>query len=743
MTTTTTTGAASAFAANETRVDGHRKVSGREQYTADIHRPNMLWAAFATSPYAYAKIKRIDTSAAKAYPGVRAVLTAEDIGRRRFGRQCFDWAVLAVDHALYVGDRVVAIAAETRAAADEAAKLVEVEYEELEPLLSAAAAIAPDAPALHPGWHDYIYLEYGERPRPQYPHANIHGESVTRRGEPIEQALAAAHRVFEHRFTTPRQHCGYMEPHATMVWIDDDGTVHVQSPNKSPFALRRQLSLCAEIPIEKIVVESSAIGGDFGAKGVSPDDFPVYFLAKATGRPVRYVETYSEELGSNHTRHVADIVMRSGVDRNGKLVAHAVELLYAGGAYTGARPGTTLTAGHGYCDAPYFAPNVEVRIRSVYTNTVPAAHVRIPGDVQGEWALEQHLEMIAAELGIDPIEFRLHNLVADGQPMLMGHHAVDANPIVTAVLERLRRECPSGAALAPHRGRGYALTMRDAGPGKTSVKLRLTADGRLHVITGAPDQGAGNQTVIARVTAAALGVDPKRVSVRRGSTAEALLDPGTGAGRVTNTAGGAAKDAGEKLRALLEERSGRTVDEHSIEAIARELAANGPIDVVGTNDAQWNTKNYSFSAYGVDLEIDPETGAFRFHDIVFVTDVGTVINPISHQGQIDGGFMNGLGFATMEEQSMDEDGKIQTMSLGEYKIPTMMDIPPFRTVLVEGWLGTGPFGAKQVGEISTAGVPPAVGNAVANAAGIRLHHFPVTAERIHAALAAKRATAAS
>ena len=376
---------------------------------------------------------------------------------------------------------------------------------------------------------------------------------------------------------------------------------------------------------------------------------------------------------------------------------------------------------------------MQIHIRSVYTNTVPGAHVRIPGDTQAVWALEQHLEAIAAELGIDSLELRRRNLVTGDQAMIMGHHAVDANPISNAVIDALERAMPE-VPLAPNRGRGYAFTCRDAGPGKTSLRLQLGADGKFLVITGVPDQGAGNQTMLARVAAAAIGVDPKRVNARRGSTAEAPHDPGAGAGRVTNTAGGAAKDAGEKMRALLQERSGRNVDESSIEEIARSLVGKEPLEVIGTNDAGWQSKNYSFSAYGVEVDVDPETGAFAVTDVVFVTDVGTVINPVTHQGQIDGGFMCGFGCAVMEDQAMDESGKITALSFADYKLPTIADIPPFRTILIEGWLGTGPFGAKQVGEISTAGVPAAVGNAVAHAVGVRLEQFPITAERIHTAL---------
>lgn len=518
--------------------------------------------------------------------------------------------------------------------------------------------------------------------------------------------------------------------------------MHVHTPNKGPYNLRRQFANVAEIPLEKIVIESTAIGGDYGGKGFTIDDLPVYYLAKATGRPVRYVESWAEELGANHSRHTAELVLRSGVDRDGRLVAFAADALYAGGAYCGARSnGHLLGPGHGFCEAPYWVPNLHVRIRSVYTNTVPGAHVRIPGDPQSVWAFEQHLEMIADALGIDPLEFRRRNLVADGQPLTHGHLITHAHPISRAVLDALDQAMPSGERLPANRGRGYALTCRNAGTGKTALRLQLHADGTFDIITGVPDQGAGNQTTLGRIAAAALDVDPARIRVRRGTTAEAPPDPGSGAGRVTNVAGGAAKDAGEKMRAFLHERSGRAVDERSIADIARSVAAAGPVEVTGANDAGWEAENYSFSAYGAEVEVDRETGFYRVRDMVFVTDVGAVINPVSHQGQLEGGFMHGFGCACMEEQVMDENGKIGALSLADYKLPTIADIPPLRTVLIEGWPGTGPYGAKQAGEISTAGVPAAIGNAVAAAVGVRLRAFPVTAERIYDALHTREAAA--
>ena len=734
------------LAEDEIRVDGHRKVSGREQYTADTQIPNCLWAAFTTSPHAFARIVRVDTRAAQAVPGVRAVLTAADIGPRRFGRQIFDWPVLAYDLVRYIGDRVAAVAAETREAAEEAARLVEVTYDELEPVLSPAAAIAPGAPVLHPDWHDYRFLSYLDREKPRYASPNIHGEVVIARGDAdIEPIFAAAHRVFEHRFSTPRQHCGYIEPHATVVWIDDDGTVHVRTPNKSPFALRSQLAFVAEIPPEKIVIEPAAIGGDFGGKGLTIDDFPCYFLARVTRRPVRFAQSYSNELGANTVRHAADIVLRTAVDADGRFLAHTSNVLYAGGAYAAAKVIHTLLQGLGYAAIPYHVPHLRIEVHSVYTNTIPAAHVRAPGDVQTFWAWEQHVDAIAGGLGIDAIDLRLRNLIRDGGETLTGEPVAGAFAMGSGVLETLRREGRFAEPLPAGRGRGISLTCRDAGLGTTSLRLRLDADGRFLVSTGVPDQGGGQHTVLQRVVAATLDVAPARIAVRRGNTAEVERDAGTGASRVTHVAGGAAKDAAEKLRSLLEDRSGLRLahdafvdaagNRHALEDVAADLCGAEPIEVVGTFDGVFNPHNFAFSAFAIEVAVDRDTGAFSVTDALFVTDVGAIINPVSFQGQIDGGFIYGLGQAALEEIPLDEGGKPITLNLGEYKLPTFMDIPPFRTVLVESPPGAGPFGAKLAGELTNPGVAPALFNAIAAATGVRIMQVPVTAERIFAALA--------
>jgi carbon-monoxide dehydrogenase large subunit len=747
--TTTTEGprAADLLGTNELRVEGRDKVSGRMQYTADVHRPNMLWAAFTTSPHPHAKIVRIDATAAKAVPGVRAVLTAADIGHRLFGRQLVDWPVLCWDKVRMIGDRVAAVAAETREAAEHAARLVEVVYEELPAVLDPAKALEADAPLIHPDRASYVHVAFAGKEPMRIPHLNVQGINRIAKGESdLAPLFAKAHRTFEHRFRSPRLHAGYIEPRSTLVWLDDDGTVHVQSPNKTPFALRGQLARTLEIPADKIVVEPSAIGGDFGGKGMTVDECPCYYLAKATGRPVRFVDSYTDELNSGCTRHSGAFTLRSAVDANGNIIAHHSEVLYNGGAYGAGKPGARVLPGQGYSTVPYRVPNVLIETKAVYTNTVPAAHVRSPNDVQIFFAWEQHIDMMAAELGVDSLEMRLRNVVRDGETAVTNETI--AHAAGTQVLERLRRESNYGAPVTAGRGRGIAMVCRHTGQAKTALRLRLEADGRIEIVTGVTEQGGGQLTVAQRVAGATLGVSSARIGVRRGNTRDVLQDPGTGGSRVTHSVGKAAQNGALVLREELEKRSGMTLRDdrfvgadgrrERFEDVVRRLCANGPIEAVGEYDGgthgPGHDGDFTFTGFSIEVDVDRETGTVRITDALMVTDVGEIINPVAHQGQIDGGFVYGVGTAMMEEVVVDESGKVATLSLGEYKLPTIADIPPFRSVLVTGSPGEGPYGAKMAGELSNTGVAPAIANAIHAAVGVRLTEFPMTAERVYAAL---------
>ncbi len=362
----TSTRTRSRFDADELRLDGQDKVRGRTQYAADVRAGDALWAAFSESPFAHATIRATDVSAALRVPGVRAVITAADIGRRRFGRRLCDWPILADGRVRFIGDRVAAVAAETRDAAEEAARAIVVEYDALPAVFGHAAALAADAPVLHPERDSYAYL--GRRPGlPPGTHPNVYAIESLRRGAEPESIFAGAARVFEHTFTIGRQHAGYIEPRATLVWIDAAGIVHLSSPNKGPYAFRTHFAHAVGLPEEQVVLEPVAIGGDFGGKGLTVDELPCYYLARATGRPVRYTSTSTEELRRGPTRHAATITLRTAVDSDGRILAHHSDVRYDGGAYAATKPIPNLLPGNAYGSIPYYVPNVRLDITGFYS----------------------------------------------------------------------------------------------------------------------------------------------------------------------------------------------------------------------------------------------------------------------------------------------------------------------------------------------------------------------------------------
>jgi carbon-monoxide dehydrogenase large subunit len=742
-----------ALADDEYRVEGREKVLGLARFAADYRRSGMLWAAYVRSPVPHARILDVDLAAARAEPGVHAVLGGADVRPARIGRTLQDWPVLAWDRVRFIGDRVVAIAAETAEAAERAAALVRVNYEELPAVFDPWTALAPDAPSLHPEADDYVYLG-GERPPRRHP--NVQGEHLVTVGEgDIESIMASAAHVFEHEFTTPRQHQGYIEPHACLVWLDDD-SVHVVSTNKGPFMLRTQLAASLGIAEAAIEVESPFIGGDFGGKGLSLDEQTCFFLARATGRPVMAVMSYLDEMQAAAPRHRTWLRLRTGVDRDGRFLAHEMTALVDGGAYAAGKPGRVLAPlGTLETLAPYRVPNARLGVTAVYTNSVPGGNMRAPGEYQAIFAGESHVDMIAAALGIDPLELRRRNAIRDGDLSPSGVVAhqprvVDVVNALDEIAERRPRRSGSG------HGIGFAIGIRGPASGRSTVAVRLQADGTIEVGTGVPDQGGGTHTAIRRVASAAMSVDPGRIHVRLGSTASGLVDTGVSGSRVTYHTSRAVEIAILQLRDALEEVAARrlAVDRGSVQladdafsvrdatgSVRRhpfeELARHVELDpFVVTFDGESDDRGASMDSvagYAVEVDVDRETGQVTIADATLVADVGTIINPLAHQGQLTGGFVGGLGGAMMEELVV-TDGRVETVGLHDYKLPTSADSPPFRTILLPSPPGPGAFGAKMAGEMSNGAVAPAIANAIADAIGIRVTSLPLSAERIHGLL---------
>jgi CO/xanthine dehydrogenase Mo-binding subunit len=738
------------FEEPEYRVEGPLKVTGAARYTADVSMPGMLWLAYTRSPRPHARIASIDTSAARNVPGVHAVLTGADIGDVRLGRRLLDWPALARDSVRMVGDRVAAVAAETKEAADEAARLVEVEYEDL-PLVTLDNALDPDAPVLHPEVDRYRVVGGPRRPTP---HPNIQGHAVVEKsetGESIEDVFGRADHVFEHNFSTAREFQGFLEPRACVLWIDEQDRVRIINTNKSPAALRQQLAVALDLPESQIVLDATFIGGDFGGKGLSIDEYTCYFLARATGRPIKAVMTYVDEMQATNSRHAAFIKLRTAVSADGKFLAHQSEAIIDGGAYAAGKPSPNLVVPAHTTLTPYHVPVTRLEAKTVYTNSIPGGSMRAPGDPQSMFASECHVDMIAERLGIDPIELRRRNALHDGEPSVTGERVHRARAM--EVLDALERESGWRQPVPAGHGRGVALGVRHIGAGATSVMLRLTGGGRVEVITGVADQGGGAHTVLRRVAAVVLSVDPRRVVIRHVDTAGPAPDPGIGGQRVTHVLGRAAQAGAVELKARLEELAAEamgwqagevrlesdrfTAGDQSapFDVVAEQIARGAPVEVEGAYDGNHKPGEpgeYEFAGYVVEVEVDRDTGQVHIHDVLLAADVGTIINPLAHQGQLEGGLIFGLGAALMEEMSV-QDGQITTLTLGDYKLPCAMDIPPFRTVLVRDPSGPGPLGAKAAGELTNTSVAPAVANAVA-ACGARVMHMPMTAERILGAL---------
>ena len=702
----------------ERRIDGDAKVSGGAKYTADLRIPGALDAAFVRSPYPHARIVSVDTTRARALAGVRAVITGADVKGERLGRRLQDWPVLCWDRVLFVGDRVAAVAADTREIAEEAVRLIAVEYQELPALLDMDAALVTDAPALHPEAATYRFLE-GRGARPAVPHPNHQGFVVESHGD-LAAAFARAARIFEHEFTTPRIHQAALEPHAAVVWIEGD-RVRVISTNKAPFNLRTQMAATLGLEEDRIVVDNGTIGGDFGGKGLSTDEFVLYHLAKATGLPVRSITRYADELTTINPRHASRIRLRTGVDTDGRIVAHESWALFDGGAYAAGKPTVRLLVEGGVSTLEgYRVPAARHEAATVYTNQVPGGHMRAPGQPQNAFASESHLDLIARELGIAPLELRRRNVARAGDPTTSGEpwHGPD----LRALLDRAAAEIGADGPRAAGQGIGFALGVRHVGRGRTTISLHLSRDGTIEARTGVGDQGGGQHTLIQRIVAAALAIDPTTVRVTRLST-DGPQDPGIGGSRVTPVHGGAALAA---ANALSERLGGRSVAD-----AARALKDGEAIEVTTTFDA--TASDHGAVAHAIEAAVDPETGAVRIVQAILVVDVGHAINPIGLRGQLEGGFVYGLGMALTEDLAL-EDGRVRAANLGDYKLPTIADVPPLRIVHLTDEHGVGPYGARSAGELVNPGVPAALANAVQDASGARVQTLPITAERVWRAL---------
>lgn len=728
------------------RVDGLSKVTGECSYSADILRPDVLWGGFLRSPFPHARVLNIDVDRVQKLPGVKAVVTGNDVSPRLEGIDLQDMPVFAQDRVRYIGEKIAGIAAVDRDILEEALESIDVEYEELPAVFDPLEAMEPGAPILHPDYTSYK----GPNKAPSL--KNVQSLQRVDKGD-LETGFAESDRVFENTFRTPIIHQAFIEPRSGMVEIDGEGKVAVWHCHQAPFRVRKWLADHTGIPEERIVVHSVATGGSFGGKEGFHEVLALYYLARASGKPVKFVARYSEELMDGEPRHSSVVFLRTGVKRDGRLWCWDGKIIYNGGAYGAHTPRNGLN-GTFQLAGSYRIPHVSIEGKIVYTNQVPSGYFRAPGEVSTLFAVESHVDMVAQSLGMDPLEFRTLNAMKEGDRKVNGAILRDIRS--HDVLQRMGEICRSQKLPSRSRGgsshvlvgRGLSFGDRHIGLGECNMDLHLDADGSLRLVTTVRDVGVGAHTMHRQIAAEVMGVHPELIAVEIQGTDTGPYDDGVRAQRGVYIEGHAVFRAAASLIELLVKQAAgfwqvdldRVMWEKGRARLKgpkrkylnlRDLAPLfGDSPICGHGKFKSESPEYHcFQSMAADVEVDWETGMIRVQKIHFAVDVTKVINPITHQGQIDGSVTQGLGFTLMEEMSMD-DGRVMTLSLGDYKIPTARDVPLFTTSLVKAEEGPGPFQAKAVAEVGIGITAPAIANAVYNATGVRITELPITPEKI-------------
>ncbi len=734
---------------NLVRVDGEGKVSGSAGYAADIQLVGLLVGRTLRSSVPHGLITSLDISKARDIPGVHAVLTARDIPQVLVGKGLQDIPLLALDRVRFVGEKIAVVAAESTDIAEEAVHAIDVEYEDLPAVCDVEDALKLGAPVIHPELKSYQPAPGREWPElPSYPNAN--SKVVLAKGD-VEKGFEGSAKVFEDVFKLPMQHHAFIEPHSCTVSIDPSGKVHVWTSIKQPFAMRDWLAYATGVDKKQIVIMPTQIGGDFGGKAYLWDEALAYFLARATGRPIRIVTSQNEEFVAGIHRHAATIRIKSGVDGEGHLTARDVEILFNNGAYAGYRPHPTL-GGVNQAAGCYRIPNVRITSTHVYTNQGPCGHMRAPGEPQVGFAVESHTDMIARRLGIDPVEFRQLNMMRDGDEGPLGKiwKSVTAGEVVTRAAAGIGWSKPK----QKDSGRGLAVSERSTGRGRASVAMEINEQGQILVRTGLAEIGTGAHTVLRQVTATAFNINPSEVVVVQGDTDQGPYDAGSNASKVTNTTGGAVlaaaratlprlASAAARLKGWAEDRveldHGRFVCKGKPGHVAFGEAAKRLAKLHGglyREEAELNSVRGEASGYAcqaVELTVERETGRVRIDRIVAIQDVGYAINPQALNGQITGAIAQGLGLGLTEQMHYD-NGYLEAVNFGAYKIPCLVDVPPISYELIENKDGPGPFGSKGVAEVAAVPIMAAIANAVEDAVGVRITDLPITSEKVLSAL---------
>jgi len=754
--------------------DGIALATGAEKFVSDDLPNGTLIAKILTSPHAHANIRRIDVEAARALPGVHAVLTYKDVPRvaHTTAGQGFPepsaYDTFTLDKKVrYVGDRVAAVAAETAEIAIAAMKLIDVDYEVLPAILDPRLSMKPDAPRIHDEPEAHMPI-----PVPYDPSRNMAAQCQAEVGD-FDRAMAEeADVVVQGEFIIQQaSHCA-MEPHVAMAYIDPRGRLVIRTSTQVPFHVRRIVAQRLEIPISRVRVIKPRIGGGFGGKQEVLLEDIVGALALATDKPVLLDYNRAEEFVSSRTRHPQILRVKAGARNNGTLVGYDLDILMDTGAY--GSHALTVVCNSGSKTLPLYRwETIRFRGTSVYTNLPVGGAYRGYGATQAYFPLEVLMDELAEKLGMDPLELRRMNHIQEGESSPIFEALGEGKPGVSQSVDSVgldqcielgakaigweeKRKRPKDKGPIK-RGIGVACLMQGSSIPEIdmgSAYLKMNEDGGFNLQVGATDLGTGSDTVLAQIAAEALAVKTERIQVYSSDTDLTPFDVGAYASSTTYLTGNAVRKAAEDAAQQIAGVAAAMLECSPDDIVLENETATGPdgrsvtYENIGMR-AMYETDQFQiqstashvshkspapFSAHFTEVEVDTETGKVKVLEYIAAVDCGTAINPTLAEGQMEGSVVNGISYALTEEYLYDPHGKLRNSDFNYYKIYSAADLPKIKTILVPTWEPTGPYGAKSVSEIGINGPVPAIANAIYDAVGVRLYEAPFTSERILRAL---------
>jgi len=741
------------------RHDGVDKVIGAAKYGADIQLSGMLHGKVLRSPYAHARIKSIDTSEAEALTGVTAVVTSKDfpiiademidLAETQGNARLMAEHVMAADKALYKGHAVAAVSATSPHIAEQALALIEIDYEVLKPVLSLQEAMKDDAPLLHGNLTTYFKLERFGRGDDTGAKSNIASHIQHKLGD-VEKGFKEADVIVEREFTTQTVHQGYIEPHASTATWAGDGRLTVWTCTQGSFAIRSSCAAILDIPESAIRVIPTEIGGGFGAKITTYLEPVAAVLSKKSGRPVQVVMSRKDVFEGTGPTSASTMRTKIGATKDGKITAAQVWMAFEAGAY----PGSPVGGGTLCATGPYNIANLLVDGYDVVVNKQKVQAYRAPGQPQGAFAVEPVIDELAEKLGMDPLEFRLKNAVKEGDRMPNGvpHPHFGVMEMEEAMKAHDHYRTP---LTGPNQGRGVAVGYRWQGGQASSATITVNNNGTINLVTGSVDIG-GSRTAVAMQAAEILGISAEDVSPTVVDTDTIGWTGVTGGSRTAFDTGLAAIQAAQETIRLMKARAALLweIDEEEVifdggifrctstednisfkDLSARLMRTGGPVTC--SVSAASPGSGPIIAGNLVDLEVDPETGKVDILRYTAFMDVGTAVHPAYVEGQIQGGTVQGIGWALNESYFYDEEGVMLNSSFLDYRMPTSLDVPMIDTVMIEVPNPKHPFGIRGVGEAPIIPPLPALAIAVSNAIGVKMSDLPLTPDVILAALESK------